>query len=138
MELFIATGKLKKFFFDNYRCSMCTPWVTWHTSIRSSSSCHIHVNMGASIFFTAVMIHAFRHWFIACYCIYMILPQCSNKRNRKTHTLFKCIFLPCMSAQSLALSIISSRISLFNGRLIHGPNSVQAIFSECQELKWKI
>jgi hypothetical protein len=138
MELFTATRKLNKFT-DNLRCSMYAPRVTWHTSIRSSSSCHIHVNMGASIFFTAVMIRAFRHWSIACYCVYMILhKQCSNKRNRKTHTLFKCIFLPCMSAQSLALSIISSRISLFNGRLIHGPNSVQAISSECQELKWKI
>jgi len=44
MELFTATGKLKKFFFDNYSCSMCAPWVTRHTSIRYSS-CHIRVNM---------------------------------------------------------------------------------------------
>jgi hypothetical protein len=42
MELFTATGKLKKFFFDSYRCSMCAPWVTRHTSIRYSSSCHTH------------------------------------------------------------------------------------------------
>ena len=33
MELFTATGKLKKFFFDNQRCSMCAPSVTRHTSI---------------------------------------------------------------------------------------------------------
>jgi len=26
---------------------MCAPWVTWHTSIRYSSSCHTCVNMGA-------------------------------------------------------------------------------------------
>jgi len=31
MELFAATVKLEKFFFDNWRCSMCAPWVTWHT-----------------------------------------------------------------------------------------------------------
>ena len=37
MELFTATGKLKKFFFDNYRCSMCAPRVTRHTSIRYSA-----------------------------------------------------------------------------------------------------
>ena len=43
MEFFTATGKLK-FFFDNYRCSMCVPRVTRHTSIRYSSSCHIRVN----------------------------------------------------------------------------------------------
>jgi hypothetical protein len=32
MELFTATGKLKKFF-DNWRSSMCAPRVTLHTSI---------------------------------------------------------------------------------------------------------
>ena len=68
MELFTATGKLKKFFslslsfslFDSYRCSMSAPRVTRHTSIRYSSSCHTRVNIGASIFFTAAMIRAFR------------------------------------------------------------------------------
>ena len=39
---------------------MCTPRVTRHTSIRYSSSCHTRINMGASIFFTAAMIRAFR------------------------------------------------------------------------------
>jgi hypothetical protein len=60
MELFTATGKLKKFFFDNWRRSMCAPRMTQHTSIWYSSSCHTCVNMGASIFFTAAMIRAFR------------------------------------------------------------------------------
>jgi len=27
MEFFTATGKLKRFFFDNWRCSMCAPLV---------------------------------------------------------------------------------------------------------------
>jgi len=40
--------------------SICAPHVTRHTSKRYSSSCHTRVNMGASIFFTAAMIHAFR------------------------------------------------------------------------------
>jgi len=39
---------------------MCVPRLTGHTSMRYSSSCHTHVNMGASIFFTAAMIRAFR------------------------------------------------------------------------------
>ena len=39
---------------------MCAPLVTRHTSIRYSISCHTRVNMGASIFFTAAMIRAFR------------------------------------------------------------------------------
>jgi hypothetical protein len=39
---------------------MCAPRVTRHTSIRYSSSCHTRVNMGASIFFTAATIRAFR------------------------------------------------------------------------------
>jgi hypothetical protein len=51
-ELFIATGKLNKFFFDNYRCSICAPWVTRHTLMQYSSSCHTRINIGASIFFT--------------------------------------------------------------------------------------
>ena len=60
MELFTATGKLKKVFIYNYKCSLCAPPVTRHTSIRYSSSCHTHVNMGASIYFTAAIIRAFR------------------------------------------------------------------------------
>jgi hypothetical protein len=44
MEFFTATGKLKKFFVDNERRSMCAPRVTRHTSIRYSSSCHTSVN----------------------------------------------------------------------------------------------
>jgi hypothetical protein len=59
MELFTATGKLI-FFCDNWRCSMCAPRVTRHTSIRYSSSCHTRVKMCASIFFTAAMIRSFR------------------------------------------------------------------------------
>jgi len=39
---------------------MCAPQVTWHTLIRYASSYHTRVNMGASIFFSAVMIRAFR------------------------------------------------------------------------------
>ena len=39
---------------------MCAPQVTWHTLKRKSSSCHTRVNMGASIFFDAAMIRAFR------------------------------------------------------------------------------
>jgi hypothetical protein len=37
----------KVFFFDNYKCMMCAPWVTQHTSIRYSSSCHTCVNRSA-------------------------------------------------------------------------------------------
>ena len=42
IEFFTASGKLKKFFFDNQRCSMCARWVTRHTY---SSSCHTRVNI---------------------------------------------------------------------------------------------
>ena len=53
MELFTATGKLTIFLtnIDVRRVHH----VTRHTSIRYSSSCHTYVNMGASVFFTAVM-----------------------------------------------------------------------------------
>ena len=64
MELLTATGKLKVFFFFFFfqleMLDVCTPRVTRHTSIRYSSSCHRRVNMGASIFFPAAMIRAFR------------------------------------------------------------------------------
>jgi hypothetical protein len=39
---------------------MCAPRVTRHTSIWYSSSCHTRVKLGASIFFTAVMICTYR------------------------------------------------------------------------------
>jgi hypothetical protein len=39
---------------------MCAPRVTRYASIRYSSSCRTGVNMGASIFFTAAVIRAFR------------------------------------------------------------------------------
>ena len=45
MELFTATGKLKRSFFDNCRCSMCAPCVTRHTLTRNSSSCYKRVTM---------------------------------------------------------------------------------------------
>ena len=38
-------GKTENFFFYNYRCSMCAPRVTRHTSIRYSSCCHTRINM---------------------------------------------------------------------------------------------
>ena len=72
-ELFTATGKLKKGYFDNYRRSLCAPLVTRQTAIRYSSSCHTRFNMGASIFFTAAMIRAFR--------------SARSRGNRGTNTL---------------------------------------------------
>jgi len=44
MKIFTAPRKLKTIFFDKYRCSMCAPSVTRHTSIRYSSSCHTHAS----------------------------------------------------------------------------------------------
>jgi hypothetical protein len=65
MELFTATGKLKKFSIYK-RCSMCAPRVIRHTSIRYPSSCHKRINMIASIFFPVSIIPVpFRH----DYCI---------------------------------------------------------------------
>jgi precorrin-6B methylase 2 len=56
MELFATTGKLNIFLqlevFD-----VCTTGDTANID-KILSSCHTHVNMGASIFFTAAMIHA--------------------------------------------------------------------------------
>jgi hypothetical protein len=59
MELFTAKGKLKKFPLTTTVLD-CAPRLTWHTSIRYSCSFHTRFNMGASIFFTAAMIRAFR------------------------------------------------------------------------------
>jgi len=86
MELFTATGKLKKFF-DNYRCSMCAPRVTRHISMRYSSSCHKHVNMGASIFFTAAMIRGFRS---ATSCRQVFCVFCTKCTLHINHRLISC------------------------------------------------
>jgi hypothetical protein len=59
MELFTVTGELKKLF-------LTTRGVRWvHHGLHGThrydiQSCHTRVNMGASIFFTAAMIRAFR------------------------------------------------------------------------------
>ena len=61
MELITATRKLDFFFIQLEMSDVCTTGGTArHTLIRYSSSCHTRVNMGASIFFTAAMIRAFR------------------------------------------------------------------------------
>jgi hypothetical protein len=51
---------------------MCAPRVIRHTSRRYSDSCHTRVNMGASIFFTAAIIRAFR---LARYLYFPPLPR---------------------------------------------------------------
>jgi hypothetical protein len=60
-KLFTATGILKKKV-DNKRCLLCAPRETWQAHIDTIFKFlpHTHVNMGASILFTAVMIRAFR------------------------------------------------------------------------------
>jgi hypothetical protein len=59
MELFTATGKLKKF--NNYRCvDVCTTGDTAHIDTIFKFLPHTRVNMCASIFFTAAMIRDFR------------------------------------------------------------------------------
>jgi hypothetical protein len=58
MELFTAKGKLN--FFLQLEVSMCAPRVTRYRSIRYSSSSHTCVYIGASMFFNAAMICAFR------------------------------------------------------------------------------
>ena len=63
MELFTSTGKLKKSFFFFWRLEMfdmCTTGDTAHIDTIFKFLPYTRVHMGASIFFTAVMIRAFR------------------------------------------------------------------------------
>ena len=63
MELFTATGKLFFFFFVFGQLEMfdvCTTGDTAHIGTLFKFLPHTRVNMGASIFFTAAMIRAFR------------------------------------------------------------------------------
>ena len=62
MELFTATGKLKKvlFFWQLEIFDVCTTGDTAHIDTIFKFLPHTRVNMGASIFFTAAMIRAFR------------------------------------------------------------------------------
>jgi len=60
MELFTATGKLKKKIFLTTRVVRCVHRM-WHGTHRYDIQVLVtRVNMGASIFFTAAMICAFR------------------------------------------------------------------------------
>jgi len=60
MELFRATGKLKFFFLQLEMFGVCTTGDTAHIDTIFKFLAHTRVNMDASIFFTAVMIRAFR------------------------------------------------------------------------------
>jgi hypothetical protein len=72
MEMFTATGKLKKFLFKLEMFDVCTTSDTehidtifkflphTHTHTHTRARARARVNMGASIFFTAAMIRAFR------------------------------------------------------------------------------
>jgi hypothetical protein len=79
------------FFFDNYRCLMCAPWVTQHPLVWYYSSCHTCVNMCLLIFFTAAMICAFRH---PCLCVYgknlNIVPMCAVSPVVHTSNISSC------------------------------------------------
>jgi len=58
MELFTATGKLKRFFWQLEMFDVCTTGDTAHIDKIFKFLPHTCVNMGASIFFTAAMIRA--------------------------------------------------------------------------------
>jgi hypothetical protein len=91
MELFMATGKLKVFFY-NWRSSMCAPRVTRLTSIRYSRSCHTRINMDASIFITAAKILAVRS---ARSCVMVgrtVYVRANLVRNYAYRLLFSCNF----------------------------------------------
>jgi len=61
MELFTATGKLKRGFFWQLKIfDVCTTGDTAHIDTIFKFLPHTRVNMGASIFFAAAMIRAFR------------------------------------------------------------------------------
>jgi len=64
MELFTATRKQKKVFFLSFWqlqiFDVCTTGDTVHVDTMFKFLPHTHVNKGASIFFTAAMIRAFR------------------------------------------------------------------------------
>jgi hypothetical protein len=59
MELFTATGKLKKFFLQLGMFDVCTTGDTAHIDTMFKFLPHTLVNMGASMFFTAAMIRAY-------------------------------------------------------------------------------
>jgi len=59
--LFTATGKLKKFFCSQLQqFDVCPMSDTAHSDTIFQFLPHTHVNIGASVFFTAAMIRAFR------------------------------------------------------------------------------
>jgi len=68
---------------------MCAPRVTRNTSILYSSSCQTRVKMGASIFFTAAMICAFRSARSRGQVLCVLCTKCTLHIN---HRLTRVIF----------------------------------------------
>ena len=90
MGLFTATGKLKKFFLDNYRYSMCAPRVIRHTPMQFSSSCHTRVKTGESIFFNSTMIRGFGSSRTCRLVLCVLCTKCTlHSDHRLTHVIFQ-------------------------------------------------
>jgi hypothetical protein len=69
MELFTATRKLKSFFLQLEIFDVCTTSGTAHIETIFKFLSHTRVNFGASIFFTAAKIRAFRYGSLrVCMC----------------------------------------------------------------------
>ena len=69
---------------------MRAPRVTQHTLIRYSSSCLTRVNMGASIFFTAAMIRAFKSARSRRRVLCLLCTKCTlHSHNRLTRVIFQ-------------------------------------------------
>ena len=107
---------MKRFFFDNYRYSICAPPVTRHISIRYSSSCHTRVNVGASIFFTAAMIRGFRS---ARSCRRVFCVLCTKCTVHSNHRITRVIFQHTKRLHSGAAIFSLHTLASPSGRNVH-------------------
>jgi hypothetical protein len=87
MELFTATGELKKYFFTTR--DVCTTGDTAHID-KIFEFCHTRISMGASIFFTAAMIRAFKSSRSRRRVLCVLCTKCTlHSNHRLTRVLFQ-------------------------------------------------
>ena len=91
IELFTATRKLKKFLFWKLEMfDVCTTGDTAHIDTIFKILPHTRVNMGASIFFTATMIRAFRSARSRGMVFCVLCTKCTlHSNHRITRVIFQ-------------------------------------------------
>jgi hypothetical protein len=90
MELFTATGKLKKLIWQLEMFHVCSTGDTTHVDVIFKFSPHTRVNVGASVFFAAAMIRAFKSAMSRRRVLCLLYTKCTlHSNHRPTRMIFQ-------------------------------------------------